>query len=239
MSRTLGDGWTGISRALFYSSGFFGGLVALLTLVSGCANKPSVFDPAVTGPFHQIGNYYLVDQKLPDDIRRVAMMPLTAVQTDYASVAAVESLQPVLYGELSKLRAFDITIIPRSKLQDLTGQSSWSPDDRLPNNFLYQITNTTACDAILFSRVTHYHAFPPMAIGWKMLMVNTKGDVLWSVDEVFDAGEARVVNSAHRYAMQNEMTAPEIEPHTGLVNSPRFFSQYAASEVVKTLLNKR
>ena len=70
-------------------------------LVSGCATTP--IDPGVTGPFHEVGNYHLADRKMPQSVRRVAVLPLTSSENDQAARSGRESLHTILYSELIHL----------------------------------------------------------------------------------------------------------------------------------------
>lgn len=226
--------------------------LALLGLFSGCATTP--LDPGYTGPFHQIGNYYLINQRLPPEIRRVAMLPLTANQTTQTALSGRETFGPILYGELAKSRAFEVIRVPEDKLEQWTGRGGWSSQDQLPADFLAKLREQTACDAILFSELTYYRAYPPLAIGWRLLLVRAEdGQALWSVDEIFDAGEPRVMNSARRYALANERASAELAKEAGTrtgplfqnrvpgldwLNSPTQFAKYAANAAIETLTLK-
>jgi len=176
-------------------------LAGSFIFLAGCAMQTPL-DPGLTGPFHHPANYHLTDRKLPEGLGRVAMLPLTSAEDDLAARSGRESLQTILYGELIKARLFEVALVFPEKLEQITGKPAWSADDQLPADFLVRIREVTACDAILFSRLSNYRPYPPLAIGWHLLLVNAKdGRVIWKIDEVFDAGEPRVWNSARRYAV--------------------------------------
>ena len=251
--RSVGLLW-GASRSLRRSSG--GGtllvvLCAFWVLLGGCATSP--LDRGLTGPFHKLGNFYLINQKLPDDVRRVAMLPLTSSQKDAAAAAGREMLQPILYGELTKSRLFEILSVPGERLAQWTGRPAWNQDEELPADFLVKVREETGCDAILFNQLTFYRPYPPLAIGWRLLLVKADGQVIWSLDEVFDAGEPSVSNSARRHALEAERNNAEFtqQSATGYgsvfssritgwewLNSPRFFAKYTANAAVATLIVK-
>ncbi len=221
------------------------------SLLMSCATPP--LDPGLTGPFHKIANYYLVNQKLPDEIRRIAILPLTASQNNQAATAGLEMLQPILYAELSKARLFEVVMVPANRLEQWTGKPSWTQDEQLPADSLIRVKEETGCDAILFNQLTVYRPYPPLAIGWRLLLVKTDGQVIWSLDEVFDAGEPTVANSARRHALGTDRKNAEFTYQTGTgsgalfssrvpgwewLNSPRFFAGYTVSAAVKTLTAK-
>jgi hypothetical protein len=228
-------------------------LVAVLAgFLSGCATSP--VDPGLTGPFHKIGNYFLINQRLPPEIRRVAMLPLTASQNGQAAGAGREGFEPILYGELTKSRVFEVMRISEDRLEQWTGKPKWSSHDELPADFLAKVREQTACDAILFSELSFYRAYPPVAVGWRLLLVKADdGQVLWSVDEIFDSGEPSVMNSARRYALQNERVSAELSkeastrhgplfqtrvPGLDWLSSPSQFAKYAANAAIDTLRPK-
>jgi hypothetical protein len=225
---------------------------AFIGLLAGCATSP--LDPGLTGPFHKIGNYYLINHKLPSEIRRVAMLPLTASQNNHASGTGREAFEPVLYGELTKSRVFELVRVSTEKMEQWTGKIGWSSHDELPADFLAKIREQTGCDAILFSELSFYRPYPPVAIGWRLLLVKSDdGQVLWSVDEIFDSGEPRIMNSARRFALENERTSAELSkeastrhgplvgnrvPGLDWLTSPTQFARFAANAAVETLTVK-
>jgi hypothetical protein len=229
-------------------------VIGSVFLVAGCATR-SLLDPDLTGPFYHPGNYHLTDSKLPEGLRRVAMLPLTSAEDDLASRSGCEALQTIFYGELVKARLFEVALVTPEKLEQITGKPAWSSDDQLPADFLVRIREATSCDAILFSRLSNYRPYPPLAIGWHLLLVNAEdGGIIWKLDEVFDAGEPRVWNSARRYAVENERTQAEFtrlagtkygaafpSRVTGLewINSPRHFAKYAANAAIETLVKTK
>ena len=69
----------------------------------------------------------------------------------------------------------------------------------LPRNFCDSVRELSECDAVLFSQLTVFRAYEPLAIGLRMKLVNARtGQTLWAVDELVDAGENRVVLTEQR-----------------------------------------
>src|SRR6185295_5883563 len=90
-------------------------------------------------------------------------------------------------------------------------------------------------DGVLICRLTRYRAYEPLAIGWRVKLMDTdEPRIIWSVDEVFDSGEPAVVNAARRFAQAHPEAAAVNDSH-GILRSPRRFAQYTASEVFRTL----
>lgn len=178
------------------------------------------------------------------------MLPLTTAENDHAARNGQLTLQPILYSEVAKARLFEITLVSPVQLERWTGRERWKQDDELPADFLVRLKEATTCDAVLFSQLTYFRPYPPLAVGWRLLLVRTNGDVVWSVDEVFDAGDPAVVNSVRRYVLEHERTSAEIAKEVrsrpgalwstkvaGMewLNSPRQFARYTANATVETL----
>jgi hypothetical protein len=64
---------------------------------------------------------------------------------------------------------------------------------------------------------------------------SNNGSVVWEIDDVFNAGQKSVINSARRNAIKNGLSDPELDMELGLLNSPRRFGRYTAEAVVATM----
>ena len=223
--------------------------LALLTLLTGC--QTGMFDRGMTGPFHQPNNFSLTDRSLPEDVRRIAVPPLAASRADVTLGVGRDSLQSVLYDELIRSRLFEVITVSEDEMAQWTGKKRWRQDEILPADFMIRIEDQTACDAILFCELTSFSAYPPLAIGWKFLLVRPDNQVIWSFDEIFDAGEPRVSNSVRRFEYENERSRfellqksneesgslwPSRAAGSDSVNSPRHFGKYTIGAALRTIL---
>ncbi len=205
-------------------------LIATLTLLcAGCKTAPKVTQ---AGPSI---NMYRVNSQLPQTVRRVAVLPLTA-DGEIGADQGTDTLQPVLYSEIAKAAAFETVVISPEQLRALTGRATWNAQDVLPADFLTRLHAATHCDAVLFCRLTQYRPYPPMAVGWNLKLVDVSSrNVLWAVDQVLDSGEPVVAMSAREYYNQAiNVPPPKGDPGSVLL-SPRLFGQYAAAVVVETI----
>jgi hypothetical protein len=147
-----------------------------------------------------------------------------------------ETLDPVLMGELIKTKTCEWTAVTPEQLLNLTGRSRWSAEDALPTNIVKTIREAVGCDAILFTRMTQYRPYPPIAIGWSLKMIECKeSQVIWSVDEMFDAGDGTVANAARRYYQENLHQPEPLSDSRSILASPRRFGQYTMHAVLSTL----
>jgi hypothetical protein len=196
----------------------------------GCVSGPLV--PQVTSA----SNVYSANTRLPADLRRVAVLPVTC-DGGFEASAGRDALQPVLVAELTKTRAFEVVPVSREQLGAVTGKSEWSADEVLPSDFFTRLRACTGCDAVLFCRLKQFRAYPPLAVGWDLKLVDaSRRTVLWAVDEIFDSGKPAVANAAKRYYTQAVgRTETIVDPEVFLM-SPRLFGQYSAAASLAALL---
>jgi hypothetical protein len=186
--------------------------------------------------FHHPTNVYKAQEKLPVTWRRVAVLPVTVEGTDNVAESGRATQEAVLWRELGKCRAFEVVMVSPQQLTDWTERSQWSAEEKLPANLMAQIRDATGCDAVLFARLTQYRPYRPVAVGWSLKLVDRSGQtVLWAADEVFDAGNPKVVRSAKEFAAGQLRGIPVSADGEGILLSPSRFGQYAAGALLATL----
>jgi hypothetical protein len=171
---------------------------------------------------------------LPSYVRRVAVLPVTSLTEDASMEFARDTLGPVLLDELGRSLQFELVAVTPEELRLMTGHSHWSGEEKLPSDFFEKLKDKLAVDAVLFSRLTQYRAYEPLAVGWRLKLMDAEVPrTLWAVDEVFDARVAEVAAGARRFAKEN----PEAKSNGpgNILLSPRQFAQYTASALVATL----
>ena len=181
-------------------------------------------------------NLYYKSKTLDPAIRRVAVLPIATTLPSQSLQAGIDMLQPLVYAELDKTKRFDLLIVSGKQMRELTGRAAWKSDDQLPADFFEKLREATDCDAVFFSELTRYQAYPPLAIGWKLALVQAKPrDILWAADEIFDAGNEEVANAARHYsAEQIHVEAPLSDPDS-ILGSPSRFGQYSLHELLSLL----
>jgi hypothetical protein len=208
--------------------------LAVLGVTAGCQTG-SLSDP-VMGSNYRPENVYTSFSQLPVSLRRVAVLPLTcdtkASELEYGR----QVLAAVLGEELGKTKKFELVNVSPEQLRIWTGRPAWRAEETLPADFLKVIKEQLGCDAVLFSRLTQYRAYPPLTVGFslKLAEVDT-AEFVWVVDEIFDASEPSVVNSARRYQSSREQLPAALSDSRSILNSPSGFGRYAASSVFQTL----
>lgn len=203
-------------------------------LTCSCSHRS--LESFTIGPGSTPKNVYRAADQLPPEMKRVAVLPLMVKPSDSALEAGRQALEPILYAELRKTSRFEAVEVTADQLRVLTGRRQWGAEEKLPPDFLKQLQTVTGCDAVLFSRLTQYRAYPPLVIGWDLRLVDVKtASVFWAVDEVFDASNEPVNNAARLYLLkQMPETSTPVDSRT-ILNSPRRFGQFSASQAVATL----
>lgn len=209
-------------------------LSAALCLASGCT-LTRLTDP-VTGPGYTPKNVYQSLRQLPVHVRRVAVLPATG-SGDHPDVdAGRELLEPVIADELGRTHKFELVRVSPAKLRALTGRSSWNAETALPAGLLKQLRDEMECDAVLFTRLTQFRAYPPLAVGLSLKLVEVdKAEYVWAVDEVFDANEPGVANDARRFQRARDQLPWQLADSRSILHSPTGFGRYAANSVFGTL----
>jgi hypothetical protein len=216
-------------------------LIAVALLFAGCEDIPTIHRPA--GKFIP-GNVYLDSDTLPARVRRVAVLPMTTAGSAPLLASGVEALEPVLRAELGKTRKFEVVEVSRDQMIQWTGNPAWRAEEKLPRSLFEHLRDNTGCDAVFFSQVTHYQPYQPLAVGLKMSLVEGTQktadnepitQILWSVDENFDAGDPAVANSAQAYYTQHLRRESPSSESTTILSSPSRFGQYTLEAVLATL----
>lgn len=212
---------------------------AAALLLSSCSTKPLHTWEVITGPDHTLSNVHTLAPKLPDRLRRLAVLPLTLEPGSGDMEHGRDTLEPLLQAEIDRLSQFEIVRITPDQLRDWTGRRQWSANDKLPEDFLKNLKEHPGCDAVLFTRLTRYMPYPPMAIGWSFKLVDTTdGQVWWAADELFSLSEPAVVNSARRHELQHQryyQANPHLADSRSVLISPRRFANYTLNATFATL----
>ena len=208
--------------------------ILLLGLTAGCSSLP--LGDVVFGPSYMPTNISVAAPRLPEQCRRVAVLPMASAADETTWERGRQDLEPVMRSELVKCGRFESVFIPASQMENWTGNRHWRASEALPAGLLARIHEATACDAILFVELSDYRPYPPVAIGWKARLVEwpSRRD-LWAADEVFDSGRETVVNAARRYQKDQQRQSGSLQESRSILTSPRRFAQYTVHALLETL----
>lgn len=174
-------------------------------------------------------NVHRAAAMLPADLRRVAILPLAGQSDCFQLGEGRIALDPVLQDELAKTKRFEVVRISPERMRSRTGRTAWSGDEVLPVKFLDTLREESACDAVLFCELTVFRAYAPLAVGWRLRLVDARTQkTLWAADEIFDAVDPAVARGAGRFDRQRT-------DGWVMLNSPRRFGAYSAATLLATL----
>lgn len=220
------------------------GLLAACTalLAHAEAPRPKPLPKPVVTP-DPSDNVFSLSPHLAADVRRVAVLPLVSEGSSSERVQGCETLGPILLAELVKTGRFEVVAVTPKHLQFQTGRSGWTGAEKLPVDFFDSLQRGSGCDAVLFCELTDYHAYPPLAVGWRLKLVDVRThQILWAVDKLFDADLPDVSKDAHRQHPTSwtalfdwNGTQDSARNDWFMDNSPRQFGQYTASKLLSTL----
>ena len=207
--------------------------LALVVLVPGCA-LPQLPHHALT-PGYRPRNVFAWNSVLPANLRRIALLPMDCDQNAPDMAGAKDALEPILLTEVAKLRRFEVVSISPEALLARTGQSAWGCEEALPSDLFPWLSESQGCDAVMFCKLTVFRGYAPLAVGWRMRLVDLRTRAtLWAGDEVFDASQPSVQAGARRFQMACRPAHSAPDPWV-MENSPRQFGQYAAAQLLGTL----
>jgi len=214
-----------------WRAGWLAGLLAYCTVIVGCQSAP----PDVNRS-HSAENVFVYPPKLSLDLRRVAVLPLATGNTVGDLPDGCATLTPVLWEQLIKTKKFEVVAVDAVALRSRTGRANWTGTEELPSDFLPSLRSEYNCDAVLFAELTAYRAYAPLAVGWRLKLVDAhSGQILWAADELFDAKQPTVAHAAERFE-QTGFTWPLIGRENWVAdNSPRQFGRFAAATLLDTL----
>ena len=191
-------------------------------------------------PVEPTENTFQSSPVLPAELRRVVVLPMAWDDSQGELFQGGEALAPILLSELNKTRKFEVVNVNRDDLRSLTGRLSWTGEEILPADFFDSLQRVYGCDAVLFSQLTVYRAYTPLAVGWRMKLVNARTrQIFWAVDEVFDAEDPAVLSQARLFHGSGLWVFHDEASDWRVENSPRQFGQYALAKSLSSLPNRK
>jgi hypothetical protein len=200
-------------------------------------------------------NVFISSPTLPPDLKRVLVLPLTCGPSAEDVSGGCQMLDPVLRAALVKTGKFEVVTADPETLRSCTGQNGWTGEEALPANFFDSLNHVYGCDAVLFCELTTFRPNAPLAIGWRLKLADARtGKILWAADEIFDAGNMSVAREAEQFEKAQQPhhnflygaysflawcvdtpTRSSLDDQWKILHSPRYFGEYSAEKLVKTL----
>lgn len=210
------------------------GLLVLGLLGFGCSSQKVTLPEF--GPRFIPANIQKTVLTLSQELKRIAILPLTVELDNLAAMDRIDSLTSLFEEELRKQQRFEVVSVSPANLQRWFGRPRILATESVPANLLGHIKTNLLADGILFVRVHSYRPYPPVSIGWDLKLVTTStGQSLWSIDETFDSAQADVARAARDYFRSHHTGHIELGDPQADMRSPGLFSRYAAQAATATL----
>jgi hypothetical protein len=191
-------------------------------------------------PYEQSDNVFQASPDLPVDLRRVAVLPLASEGFSSDLSQGCETLGPLLLAELIKTKKFEAVTVNPQDLQHQTGRFNWTGAEILPADFFDSLQRVYGCNAVLFCQLTVYHAYAPLAVGWRMKLVDARtGRILWALDKVFAPEPHAMLSLAQRCHIDGLWIFHDPSNDWLAENSPLQFGQFAIAKALSTLPNRK
>lgn len=209
-------------------------LASVLLLAGSLVAKATESDSARS---QKGGNFYQATDRLPPDIQRVLILPLTCDPQRLDLVSGCESLELVLQTELTKTRKFEVVKVAPSTLRSCIGRATLNAEEPLPPKLFRSLREAYGCDAVLFCHLTEFKAYTPLSVGWRFRLVDARSQqTIWASDEVFDAAESTVRAEVQKFERKQGRSSFLAKPEDWLaLHSPKRFGEFALARTLATL----
>jgi hypothetical protein len=207
-------------------------------LISGCTTaQQSAIRKHPASPKVQLANVYR--PPVGGGISRVAVLPLSG---EIQPPEAMREIDEAFYSEFNKTQVFEGVKVDRSELEENIHREQLPSTESVPREFLAELERKYGAEAVLFTDITHYRPYRPIAIGVRTKLVSLKtNEVLWAIDSTFDSAEPAVAAAARTYSKLTEQNPVSLQASdsSGVLLSPRRFARFVAREVFATLPKRK
>jgi hypothetical protein len=218
-------------------------LLVVCVILTGCAIPARQLGSAT--PDYQPDNVFVYPAVLPADLKRVAVLPLACEEANSDLTDGCETLNSILQAQLIKTKKFELVPVNPEILRNRTSRTAWTGTEVLPPDFFDSLRRVYGCDAVLFCQLTVFRAYAPLAVGWRLKLVDIHTrQTLWAVDEIFDAGQKSVSSGARHYQLAprrlwtDTLFRADSPDDWSMRNSPRQFGEYAVAQLLATMPNR-
>jgi hypothetical protein len=214
-------------------------LLWLAVLIIPCAcstDNASAVKKHPASPKVQLANVYR--PPVAGSLTRVAVLPLSG---DIQPTDALVEMDKTFHAEFNKTQIFEGVRVSRQELMDTIHRDQISTVEAIPRELLTALEQKYSVEAILFTDITHYRPYRPIAISVRTKLVTIHGNqVLWAIDSTFDSAEPGVAAAARTFSKLTEQNAVQLKASdsSGVLLSPQRFARFVAREVFATLPNR-
>ena len=208
--------------------------IVMLVVTVGCTS-PRIdreLNDLTFGSKYRPENLYTVSQ-LPQDLRRVAVLPVYVASGSEADAAEING---ILLSELRRIGRFEIVEISPGILYSLIGSNRLSTLVGFPENLRSYLQNQIKADGVLQVDLTSYRPYRPFEVGLRSRLFSLdSGEPLWAVDEVLNAGNKTVYTGSRHYSLGAAYNKYPFEDSYAALRSPNRFTAYSALTLFETI----
>lgn len=214
--------WTiSISYGLYRRTSFV--LVLTAVLLSGC-NTDRAFNPAE--------DYYYINPNT--NLRMIGRVAVVELNNDSSYPQVSSDITESLFQAIQKRQIFGATIISQN-------DSAWrslqlETDSTYTLDQMQSIRKSLKCDGILIGSITEFRAYPHMAIGLRLKLMDLKnGQLLWALEQIWDITDKDTESRIRKY-YKSEKSSSTAMQHEHLASmSPLEFIKFVCYEAAETL----
>lgn len=203
---------------------------AALLLLPGCQTGKK----SVTFVKPQPPQNYFSGEPVGIPIRRVALLPIF---NEKYPQEQMRELDAAFNAELTKKSIFEVVPVSRSSMESFFGKRQLASVENLPPDLLDKMRDRYGVDGIIFTDITHYSAYRPLAIGVRAKLVDaTSGEIRWAFDYIFDSGNPAIAQAAKTYQARYSYDNQPLQGDGGTVLiSPARFAKFVANQTYVSL----
>ncbi|MEI6034841.1 MAG: hypothetical protein WCS65_11255 [Verrucomicrobiae bacterium] len=168
----------------------------------------------------------------PEGFDRVAALPIYSTTP---TGGAIQDLDEIFRGELSKLLPFEVVPISRAELIPIIGENQIASTSIIPPKLVQYLKTKYAVQGIVFTDMPLYRPYRPINIAVRSKLAQTSDmQILWSASGILDSSEPGIAASALQYADRN-LHGPGSGDSQLILQSPRRYAAFVANGLYGTL----
>lgn len=206
----------------------------ILPLLAGCTSPrlEREWKDTPMGFAYKPDNIYSAES-LPSGFKRVVVLPFSHQQLAHDMMPEVET---AVINALRRQARFEIVQVASDELYQLLGNDNLTFDKPIPAKLLETMQTVYHADGILQTEITTFRPYKPILIGIKSrLFTSSANQVLWSCDELFDAGNEKIAMGARLFAEKElEQPYPLQSSYSALI-SPQRFASFVGQALFETI----
>jgi hypothetical protein len=177
---------------------------------------------------------YFSSEPVGIPIRRVALLPIFNEKYPQEQMRELDS---AFNAELTKKSLFEVVPVSRAAMENNFGVRQLASVENLPPDLLTKLRDRYGVDGIIFTDITHYSPYRPVAIGVRTKLVDaSSGDIRWAFDYIFDTGNPSIAQSAKAYQARFGNDSQPLQGDGGtILLSPSRFAKFVANQTYVSL----